>query len=688
MKRLISFLLLLLLFALRSTAQVHVRVDTVSAGLRTVEVNPIVVTGEGHHVRQRDAVTPVRVITAGEIRDRGPASFEQALPALVPQISMAPNAMGSQIRLNGLSNKYILVLVNGRKLSGDISNNIDLGRIDMARVRRIEVLDGAASALYGSDAIAGVINVITDRPVGELLSATVDTRFSGEGQQREAVSLDVSAGGFSSQTSYTHEQADSYRINPLEYIDDDQTETQESIAPLYTGYRSHFLSERITFDASARLSLNAGIEGYYKKTDRPDTSDEVDGGTSYEMRYKGLRWNVGGLYKFSRRKSVQFDFLVDRFRYGKEYDVATSSYAVGDYVQSKREKNIEADVKAVLDLVRRGTTVFGANYQLFHLMSTSGDVDADVYTFAIYGQHEQQLWHRLKFSAGLRLTKHETAGVHLTPKVALNYSPGRFVLRASYSMGFRSPGLDELYYRYASTYGSKLQVSFGNTDLSPETSHYVSVGAEYNSGRVLSFGVSGYVNRVRDMILKDYVAVDEAAKAKLLSAFPDLTEADVDGLSQYAQYLNADKGKVMGLQANLRLCPTDDIDFTASYSYTYARECTSDVWQTLDRSIKNTLVVTADYHHSWRNYTLNVNLNGRLQSKTYYNSYEDAPGYGLWNLNTTHTITALRGVLLCPSIGIDNLFDHVDRRIDSDLRKYALYSPGRLLTVGLRIKIL
>ena len=65
--------------------------------------------------------------------------------------------MGSQLRLNGLGGKYILVLINGRKLSGEISNNADLQRINMARVKRIEVLDGAASSLYGSAAIAGVI---------------------------------------------------------------------------------------------------------------------------------------------------------------------------------------------------------------------------------------------------------------------------------------------------------------------------------------------------------------------------------------------------------------------------------------------------------------------------------------------------------------------------------------------------
>ena len=82
-----------------------------------------------------------------------------------------------------------------------------------------------------------------------------------------------------------------------------------------------------------------------------------------------------------------------------------------------------------------------------------------------------------------------------------------------------------------------------------------------------------------------------------------------------------------------------------------------------------------------------MNINGRLQSKTYYPDYEDAPGYGIWNLNTTHSIDGLKHLYLEPSIGIDNIFDKVDRRIDSSNRKYALYSPGRMLVIGLKLKI-
>ena len=97
-------------------------------------------------------------------------------------MAFTPNAMGSYIRINGLGNKYVLVLVNGKKMIGDIAGNVDLTRINMSKVKRIEVLDGAASALYGSDAIGGVINIITDENSMDNVAVYSDTRVSGKGQ--------------------------------------------------------------------------------------------------------------------------------------------------------------------------------------------------------------------------------------------------------------------------------------------------------------------------------------------------------------------------------------------------------------------------------------------------------------------------------------------------------------------------
>ena len=171
MKKFSLISIIALAWSMTAFSQIHKteRGDSVS---RAYKLNPIVVTGSGHHQRLKSTATPVHVISSQEIREQGITTFDGALTRLMPQVSMAPNSMGSQLRLNGLGNKYILILINGQKLSGDISNNVDLNRINMSRVKRIEVLDGAASSLYGSDAIAGVINIITDQPTSSLVGFT------------------------------------------------------------------------------------------------------------------------------------------------------------------------------------------------------------------------------------------------------------------------------------------------------------------------------------------------------------------------------------------------------------------------------------------------------------------------------------------------------------------------------------
>ena len=680
--------LLLFLFLLSTVghAQIHKmeRKDSVKVD-RTYNLNPVVVTGSGHHQRLKSTATPVHVLSSQEIREQGISTFDGALTRMMPQVSMAPNSMGSQLRLNGLGNKYILILINGQKLSGDISNNVDLNRINMSRVKRIEVLDGAASSLYGSDAIAGVINIITDQPTQQLISVTSDTRVSGHGVFTESVGLDIFTKGFGSYTSYTHDQADSYQNNYLEYVKGSDTETQQTIAPLFTGYRSDIIGQKFTYAPNQHLALNAGLDYSYKITNRPETRSDITGGTDYEMRYKGFRWSLGGIYKFTAKNSLQANFTVDRFRYGKEYDVATKTYAVGDYVQSKKQRMMDGELKAILGLVKDGTTIFGADWRKDYLTATSGDINEHVYSIAAYAQHEQKFLKDFTATVGLRLTHHETFKNYLTPKATLMYAPGNFRFRATYSAGFRAPGLDELYYHYFSVNRGKAQISFGNQDLKPEKSNYFSLNAEYRDD-VIAVSVTGFLNRINDMVVKENVKVTEASLAMLRTEFPEMTDDEAAKLEQYALYQNSDQGDVKGVQVNVSANLFRGFNLSGNYAYTYARTKSGDEWSPLERSMRHAATIAANYHHSWGRYGLNVNLNGRLQSKTYYPGYEDAPGFGIWNLHTTHTFDVAKWALLEPGIGVDNLFDKVDRRIDSSTRKYALYSPGRMLVVSLKVK--
>ena len=436
------------------------------------------------------------------------------------------------------------------------------------------------------------------------------------------------------------------------------------------------------------MGFNAGLDYNHKITDRPETRADITGGTDYEMRYKTLRWNVGGIYKFDARNSLQADVTVDRFRYGKEYDVATGSFVVGDYVQSKKQRSIEQQVKAILGLVKNGTTIVGSDWHLDKLMATSGNINQETYTLAYYAQHEQRWGVGSGFATatiGARYDYHKTFGNHFTPKVSLMFSTGPLNFRATYSSGFRTPGLDEIYYHYFAVNRGKAQIIFGNQDLNPEKSRYFSLNAEYRT-KVLAVSVTGYLNHIIDMVVRKDIAVDAQSLTMLQAEFPEMTAEQADKLERYSLYQNSDKGDVKGLSVNVSANLFDGFNLSANYAYTYARSKSGDEWTLLERSIRNTATVAANYHHSWGRYGLNVNLNGRLQSKTYYTSYEDAPGYGVWNLHTTHSFDCTRWAFVEPRIGIDNIFNKVDRRIDSTKRKYALYSPGRMLVVGFNVK--
>ena len=676
----------LALAAVDAYAQIHQTQVADSAALeRIYNLNPIVVTGSGHHQRLKSTATPVRMLSGQEIAEQGITTFDGALTRLLPQVSMAPNSMGSFLRLNGLGNKYILILINGQKLSGDISNNIDLNRINMARVKRIEVLDGAASSLYGSDAIAGVINIITDQPTQNLISVTSDTRISGKGQLTESVNLDIYAHGFGSYTSYSHDRADSYQNSRMEYVKGSDTETQSTLAPLFTGYRSDLLSQRFTYSPGKRLAFNAGINYSAKITDRPNTNPDISGGTDYEMRYRGLRWNVGGIYKFTSRHSLQADFTADNFKYGREYDVETKNNKVGDYVQSKKQRTLEGQLKGILGLTSRSTTVIGADWRRDQLQASSGNIDQHTYILAAYAQHEMKLTEQLNATVGARYDYHRQFHSQFTPKATLMYSPGLFNFRATYSAGFRAPGLDELYYHYYSVNRGKPQIIFGSQKLNPEKSQYWALNAEYRTNQ-LAVSLTGYVNNISDMVVRQDLPVDEQSLAMLQQEFPEMNTDEASKLERYSLYRNSDKGRVEGLLLNVSANLFPGFSLSANYAYTYARTKSAGKWEVLDRSIRNTATLAAHYHHAWRHYALNVNLNGRFQSKTYYNAYENAPGFGIWNLHTTHTFDHLRWAIIEPSIGIDNIFDKTDSRIDSSLRKYALFSPGRMIVAGVRIK--
>jgi len=165
-----------------------------------INLDQVVITGTGTHRRIQDSPVPVEIINGNDLKRAGITNFKDALNMLNPSFSFSTTAMASYMTLNGLGNKHILVLINGQKLAGDVSGNVDLSRINLSNVKRIEILKGAASSLYGSEAMGGVINIITDQPKN-LINVTSETRFAEENQFDQTINLDINTGKFGSFTT-------------------------------------------------------------------------------------------------------------------------------------------------------------------------------------------------------------------------------------------------------------------------------------------------------------------------------------------------------------------------------------------------------------------------------------------------------------------------------------------------------
>ena len=664
-----------------SYAQIHRSADS----SKRYTLNPVVVTGAGHHQRLKKSVTPVRVLSAVQIQEQGITNLQDALLRMLPQIQMTPSSLGNFLRLNGLGNKYALVLVNGRRVIGDMSNNVDLDKIEISQVRRIEVIDGASSSLYGSDAIGGVINIITDQSSTDGVSAQSRTFVSGKGRFNQSVSLKLGAGGFLSNTTYSYNRANSFSNNKYEEVTKDgETTLQKTIAPLFSGYRTNNFSQKLSYTSGKTFTINGGFDYYEKITHRPRTQEGVSGGTDYEMRYRGSKFSAGAIVKIDSLNSIHANFDADHYHYGREYQVDGKDYKKGDYTRSKNQEAYSCNLQAITHFYQKGTSVLGLDLRRDHLKSTSGNIDNGANTFAAYLQHETPVIQNINLTAGVRFTRHQNFGNNFSPKISLMYSPSDFNFRLTYSRGFRTPGLDELYYNYFNIYRGKPQISIGSPDLKPEKSDYYSINAEYHKP-FLSVSVSGYFNFLGDMIIKKNIPVDDAKRTELKLLFPQMTDEQAAKLEKYALYTNSDKGRVRGVNVSASAFITTHIDIGANYAYCQSKTKSEDVWTPVERSVKHTVTLSSSYHNTWGLYSLNVTLSSRIQSKTLYLGYENAPGYGMWNLNTTHTFTISNKISIEPQIGVENIFNRKDTRPDASLRKYALFSPGRMVTAGLRI---
>lgn len=625
-----------------------------------INLDQVVVTGTGTHRRMSQSPIPVKVITGEDLKEASVTNFQDAMTKLNPGVSFMENGMGVTMNMNGLTDKYVLILVNGKRLAGEDTYT----RIDMTDVKRIEILNGAASALYGSDAIAGVVNIITNDNRNKA-NITSNTRYGSKNRFIQSINADINAGKFGSHTSYQRQQADGWQLNP--YTEDKNGQLVETNKQASTAFHSNMVSQRFTFDPTDRLSfyLRGGL--YHYNTDRP--IPQGDNKTNYDMRRETYSYGAGAQYMIDRNSYLNADYLSDNNSVYKDYFDGKRS---GETDMTKRIHYHNLNVKGIFRLGKYNKFSAGTEYIKERLDSETDNIDGrSTYTAALYAQDEVHISERFQAYAGLRYTYHKSFNSYLTPNVALLYKTGCFNFRGSYASGFRSPSLSEMYTETEKKTGGGTRLTIGNENLKPEKNDNVTLSAEYTNSR-FSMSVSAFMNNIRDLINYRVFTPEET------DAYNRMHQTDFDEVQQRD---NIDKARIKGINVNVNSYLGAGFSFNGGYNFIDGKDYGKD--RPLDKSVKHSGTVAAVWSHIWNAYQLNINFNGRIQGRRYSQSYGYAPKFSLWNLNTTHTFT-LKSLILEPGAGIENLFDYVDDRPFNS--NYATLTPGRTYYVSLSVR--
>ena len=642
----------------------------------------VVVTGTGTEHYLKDAPVQTEVITRRALEQFQARSMEELLAGLSPSLTFHDGSMGSHIQLNGLNNDYILILIDGKRMNGDVGGQNDLNLLNPANIERIEIVKGAASSLYGSDAIAGVINIITKKH-HDKTEFTSTSRVGAYGDVRESASLGLTIGQVKSMTGVNFHHTDGWRNTDLQW-------NQQQLKPgstMKTVNRStnYTLTESLDWNVNDRLSLTASGSCYERWVVRPH------GPWSYlpnDFYYRNYGFAAGGKYRLGKRNYLTADLSYDRYGYFYDYklqevtdyfkDGDRITYFPGQRIKQSVQRQVLGQAKGVFYIGDRHLLNTGFEYLYNHLESPhhiDGD-RASVYTLAAYAQEEWTAADDVVLTAGARGTVHKETGFNLSPKIAVLYNKGDFRLRASYALGYKSPTVKELYYNYTATLGGgSLTAYHGNKHLKAQTSQYASVGAEY-AGRKFQASVTAYANFLRNMI--ELVEINLTAEEKL------------DEIEKSKMYLNLTQARIWGVDFTFNYQPVQTLTVSGGYSFSDPRAQYPDQgadymkYIPIDATSQHNATLNASWHHTWSRYRLGLAVYGRYQSVRRYVEDNDADAFQTWRINTAHTLLGMKKWTLTLNVGVDNLFNYVDRTPFG--RNRGTTTPGRTVYASALVK--
>ena len=620
------------------------------------DLDEVVVTGTRTPKFLKDVPIQTRVINAKELAKLDATNVQDLLQQELPGVEFS-YAMNQQTHLNfsGFGGQGVLFLVDGERLAGETMDDVDFTRLNMDNVERIEIVKGAASALYGSQAAGGVINIITKRSQ-QPWTLQVNARYAKHNEQRYGASFGLNRKHLNNMLTAHFNRIDNYDVhsaaNPATRI----------ISTVY-GDKTLNIGDQLVWSPTENFHLT-GRAGYFFR----ETVRSADQPERYRDFTGGLRMN----WSISERDELQ------------------ASYAFDQYDKSDYQRITRLDIRDYSNVQNSFRLLYNHSFDGGDVLTVGSDLMHDyLYNINLNGEtREQDSWDLFAQYDWRISDEWEAVGAlrydyfsdgkdsHVTPKLNVCYKPlPNLAIRAGYGMGFRAPTLKEKYYNFDM---SGIWIVEGNADLKSEVSHNFNLSAEYTKGRY-NLTASAYYNKVRN---------------KLSTSAPYFKTA-ADKLP-YLPYANLDDYNVCGGEIGVQA--KWDNGFGARLTYAYTKE---QMAKDKDGNAINNQYIPAREHafnarldydcQLTKQYGLNIGLQGRVLSgvenveyKNYYDVSQgtitvEYPAYTIWKLSLVQRI----GKAVKVNAALDNLFGYKPKY-------YYLNSPitdGITFQIGLSIEM-
>jgi outer membrane receptor for ferrienterochelin and colicins len=684
-----------LTLALFASLTTHAVANTSHQKTDVQQLSTIVVSASGFEQSLKDAPASISVVTKEDIEKKNATSIADLLVD-VPGVDVR-NGVGKTAGLNvsirGMQADDTLILIDGRRQTTTTEDIMPNGFGEAATsfmpplsaIERIEVIRGPMSTLYGSDAMGGVINIITKK-VSDVWAGNVTISGNAMEHRSEADSWKTSfllngplindKLGLQLRGSY-YDRSHSDRISgstgrdprpttahnydiggKLTYKHDDKNafwmdsffsnqhykNEDNRLGNLDTATRANGYKDKLEF---SRTQFALGHDGDY------DFGKWATYISQVETETKGRTLPTAA---FKRADQVN-NPLIGSDRTLKSTDLIANSHIISTFGAHKVTVGTEYKKQTIKDNIAKhesGKDKFSKN------------------SWSIYAEDEWSLLDNLSFTYGTRYENHSGFGGKLSPRAYLVWNTNDILtIKGGVSTGYKAPSPKQLENGLIDMAGQGTTYVFGNKNLEPETSTNYELGFNLQPNDQINFTATGFYNQIKDALLSE-----------------DISDSAICPVTNCSTQINANKARVYGVETSLQYSIIPEWDIKAAYTYTKSK-ITDGENEGLhyNNTPRNAFNLTSTWHitpsldlwlqHEYKSdRTRFTNIPRSGDNAKIYKMYGNKlAGYNLFNLGTSYSVTDQLRV----NMAVNNLLDKdfTEHQTDGDVTGYKYLAIGR-----------